>query len=229
MKHSPPLIGLLLLSATLIFLSGCKINLTKDLSIGLNSSNAKLSTTTIVNTIWIPDNTSIDSNLKSVAGSIKVGQNASIRNAKTVAGSISIDDHTSSRDLTSVAGSITIGKDVNVHGKVHTTAGSIHINNGTHISEDVSSTAGSITLDHCSVEGEVQVQYGSLTTHGAKLSGGILVKRIKELREQEPTQIDIESGSIVASIVAEKNSFAELRISKSAQVGDIVGIEAEYY
>lgn len=229
MKNLQSLTGLLLLSATLIFTSGCKINLTKNLSIGSNRSATKLRTWTMVNSIRVPDKTSTDKNLSSVAGPISVGQNASIRNVKTTAGPIRIGDHTSTRDLRSLAGNITIGANVNVHGKVHTTAGNIHISDGTQIAEDVSSTAGSITLDHCFVEGEVRAKYGSLTVRGAKLSGGILAKKVKKLREQKPIQINIESGSIVASVTAEENSFAELRISKSAEVGEIVGIDAEYY
>jgi putative adhesin len=229
MKDLPPRIGLLLLSATLVFLSGCKINLTKDYSIDLGSRDTGLRTKTFVNAIRIPDNTTTDRNLKSFAGSISVGKNTSVRNVKTVAGPISIGAHTSTRDLNSVAGSITIGEGVNIHGKVHTTAGSIHINNGANISKDVSSTAGSITLNRCSIEGEVQVQYGSLNVYGAKLSGGLYVKKTKELRDQKPTQINIGPDSTVSKITVAKNAFAKLRISKSAQVGDINGIEAEYY
>ncbi|MBK1879618.1 hypothetical protein [Pelagicoccus mobilis] len=162
-----------------------------------------------------------------VAGNIRVGANASIRDAKTVAGNIDVRSGSRTGSLNTVAGEIWVGEGAQVRGSVKTVAGNVEVAPGATISGSVNTVAGNVTLKESEVSGDVKIVAGELRVLASKVRGDVVVS--KSSKNSGEALVDIGEGSQVGGIVVKRSANVRLRIHSSATVGMIEGVEAEYY
>lgn len=183
---------------------------------------------TVTEDYRIPDGASKMRSYTSVAGDITVGRRASIHDARTVAGDIDIGEGSRVGSLNTVAGKIRLAADVKVEGSINTVAGNIEIARGATVSGNVGTVAGHITLEHSAVAGNVTVTSGRLDLTATRITGTLLVKGTDD-GDGHPAAINIGPDSEVTAVVVEPTARARLRINRSAKVGTVKGVEADYY
>lgn len=184
---------------------------------------------TVAEDYRIPDGAVWPRSYTSVAGDIDVGRQARIRNARTVAGDITIGEGSQVGSLTTVAGEIRLAANVRVEGWISTVVGDVHIARDCVINGDVITEDGHITLTRSVVAGDVTVTGGRLDLTGSRITGVLRVKAPDDDDDDDRAIINIGPDSEVAEIVVERKALARLRIHRSAQVGSVQGIVAEYY
>lgn len=195
-----------LLSAVLIFAGGCSIS--SDLVVADGESSGSLHT---------------------VDGNINVGERSEISVAKTVDGDISIGLQSRTRNLATVDGNITIAEGVSVRGSVKTVDGNIRIAADSEVTGDLRTVDGDIELSNCLVKGDVRIVAGSVTLENAEVQGTIEVFG-KIGGSEDTTSIEIGEQSKVGEIeVSKDRDQVVLRIHRSAQVGEIRGVEPQYF
>lgn len=183
---------------------------------------------TVAGDYQVPANSVAERGYTSVAGNIEVGRSARIGNAKTVAGNIEIGEQSRVGTLSSVAGRIRVGMNVRVGGSIKTVAGDIEVASGCTITGDVGSVAGRITLQASTVKGDVTLTSGKLAVTGSRVSGTVRIERADD-RQAEDAEVTIGPDSEVAKVVVEKDARAQLRIHRTAKVGAVKGVVAQYY
>jgi DUF4097 and DUF4098 domain-containing protein YvlB len=164
----------------------------------------------------------------SVAGDIEVGRQAGIGNAKTVSGDIGIGEGSRVGSLSTVAGEINLAANVQVAGSLKTVAGDIEIARGCTIAGDVGTIAGSIEITDSIVQGNVTLTEGELEVIRTRIAGTVRVEQPDEGTAKK-TEITIGPGCEVTAIVADKETTVHLRIHRTAKVGSLKGVVAEYY
>lgn len=184
---------------------------------------------TVAEDYRIPDGATKMRSYTSVAGDIDVGRRASIRNAKTVAGDITIGEGSRVGSLSTVAGEIYLDAGVKVQGSIKTVVGEVRISRGCTIAGNVSTVDGDITLTHSAVTGDVIVTGGRVDLTGSRITGVLRVKAPDDDDDEDRAIINIGPDSEVTEVIVEPRARARLRIHRSAQVGSLQGIVAEYY
>jgi cytoskeletal protein CcmA (bactofilin family) len=184
---------------------------------------------TVAEDYRIPDGVSKSRSYTSVAGDITVGRQATIRDVRTVAGDIDIREGSRVGSLSTVAGDISLAADVKVAGSIKTVAGDVEIARGCTITGNVGTVAGHITLVHSSVTGDVTVTSGRVDLTGTRINGVLRVEAPDDDDDDDRAEIDIGPDSEVTEVMVEPKARARLRIHRTAQVGSVKGIEAEYY
>lgn len=184
---------------------------------------------TVAEDYRIPDGASKMRGYTSVAGDIDVGRQASIRDAKTVAGNIDIREGGRSGSLSTVAGDIRLEAGVKVEGSIKTVAGDVETSRGCTITGNVGTVVGHIRLLHSAVTGDVTVTSGRVDLTGTRVTGVLRVEAPDDDDETRTAKINIGADSEVTEVIVEPKARARLRIHRSAKVGSVKGIEAEYY
>jgi acyl-[acyl carrier protein]--UDP-N-acetylglucosamine O-acyltransferase len=184
---------------------------------------------TVTGDYRIPDGAIWPRSYTSVAGDITVGRRANIRNARTVAGDITIGEGSRVGNLRTVAGEIHLATGVRVEGWIRTVVGDVRVARDCVINGDVSTEDGHITLTRSVVAGDVSVIGGQVDLIGSRITGVLRVKAPDDDDDDDRAIIDIGPDSEVTEIVVERKALARLRIHRSAQVGSVQGIVAEYY
>lgn len=176
----------------------------------------------------IPDSATKTRNYSSISGDVDVGRGASIQSVKTVAGGIDVAAGSRVKNLASVAGNIHVAAEVEVAGSIKTVAGDIDIDRGCTVDGDVGTIAGRIAIADSLVKGDVNLRGGALDLTRTKVTGAIRVRSPKG-DDRDGADITIGRESDVAEIIVDKDAHAHLRIHRSAKVGSVKGIEAEYF
>jgi DUF4097 and DUF4098 domain-containing protein YvlB len=183
---------------------------------------------TVAEDYGIPDGSTQTRSYTSVAGDVKVGRQASIGDAHTVSGDIEIGEGSRVGSLSTVAGEISLAADVQVGGSLMTVAGDIEIARGCTIAGNVGTVAGEIEITDSTVKGNVTLAHGELNLIRARITGTLLVEQPED-EDAKMTEITIGPDSEVTAIVAEKKTKVHLRIHRTAKVGSLKGVVAEYY
>lgn len=183
---------------------------------------------TIADDYRIAGGTQEERGYSSVAGDIEVGSSARIGNAKTVSGNIEIGEQSRVGTLSSVAGRIRVGAASKVDGSIKTVAGDIEIARGCTITGDVGTVAGQITVTDSAVRGSVTLSGGTLVLNGSRVSGALRIERADD-PEAKAAEVTIGAASEVGKVSGEKGARVHLRIHRTAQVGAVQGVAAEYY
>lgn len=176
----------------------------------------------------VSDGSNTRRSYSSVAGDVEVGSNATVRNAKTVSGDIRVERGSRTRNLSSVSGDVRLDEDVTVEGFIKTVAGDIEIGERCEISGDISTVAGAISISGSLVNGDIRLTAGDLTMAQTRVAGSVSVNNEGENVSGIAT-VEIGPGSEVGAVVADRPDRVSLRIHRSATVGDVGGIEVEYF
>lgn len=199
------------------------VNVNKSINIEAGSQSGARST--VSGSITVGRAATVTGGLETVNGSIRIDEDARIREVETVNGSLRVADGASSGDLSTVNGRISLGERVRVEGSVGAVNGGIDIGTGTTVSEDVGNVNGEITIEGAELGGDLETVNGDVALHGESVVAGDLV--VKKSRGaswfSRPPRVVIGPGSRVEGTVRLEREV-ELYISDSAEVGGVTGV-----
>ncbi len=165
--------------ATLILACGglSDTHINKDITVA-DGEHRNESVRSVNGTITIGNEASVDGNCTTVNGDIKVGENAEVHEVSCVNGSISIDRNTKAREVSSVNGSISLGGEVKVNGDVSTVNGDIRCKSMADIDGTLETVNGEIHIIETMVRGDMKTVNGDLTlAENSLVRGSIVVDR----------------------------------------------------
>ena len=169
----------------------------------------------------------ISGSVETVNGTIRIDENAKVKDAETVNGSIRISSGASADDVGSVNGSIRLAENVTVSGEVSVVNGKISLDKGTTVADDVSNINGEIMLSGAEIGGDLTTVNGDVTLDdGSTLHGNLIIEKPGGWgwnRNKRDPKIIIGPGSkVLGNIELERE--VELFISESAEVGGVTGV-----
>jgi len=170
--------------------------------------------------------------LDTVNGSINLGERGQAEALSTVNGSIEIGDDASIHSAGTVNGRITLGKRARVSEAIDTVNGSLLLEEGSEVSGDVSNVSGSIRLRSAHVGGGIRTVGGDIEIGAdSRVDKGIRVEKSSSWfnwGNDKPVRVVIGPRAVVnGSLVFERE--VELRVSDSAQIGEVSGATAQRF
>ena len=216
-------VGLLILLMSVPAL-GASINKSVKIGAGEEAGGAS----SVNGSITVGEDATVTGNLKTVNGTIRVDDGASIRKASTVNGGVKLGDKGKAESLSTVNGSIRVGEDAMVDGEVEAVNGRITVEKGANIKENVGNVNGEIDLNGAEVGGDLSTVNGDIDLADRSVVKGDLI--VEEpggwswgKEKSRKPRIVIGPGSRVeGTIVLERE--VELFISDTAEVGGVSGV-----
>jgi len=181
---------------------------------------------TVNGSISVGAGATVSGSVRTVNGTIRVGENSRVEQVGTVNGSIRIASGATTDGLNSVNGSIKVGENVAVSGGVDVVNGKINLGKGTNVASDIANVNGEITLTTAEVRGNLTTVNGDVRLlDGSTLHGNLIVEEPGGWgwnRDKRKPKIIIGPGSrVIGDIQLERE--VELFISESAEVGGVTG------
>ena len=202
---------------------GASINKSIKIAAGEESGGA----TSVNGSITVGPDATVTGNLKTVNGSIRIDDRASIEGAATVNGGLRLADNVRAESLATVNGSINVGDDGEISGEVGAVNGRISLSRGTRVGEGVGNVNGQIDVAGAEVGGDVKTVNGDIElSDGAVVKGDVVVEKPSNWswgkgKSRKP-RIVIGPGSRVDGTIRLEREV-ELFISASAEVGGVSG------
>ncbi len=202
---------------------GATVNKSIKIEAGGEASGA----TSVNGSISVGEKAIVTGNVKTVNGTIRVDEGASIEKASTVNGGIRIAEGVECESLSTVNGSVKVAEKVAVDGAIEAVNGRITVDNGSTVSKGVSNVNGQIELAGAEVGGDLQTVNGDIDLEdGAVVRGDLVVEKSSgwgwgKSRSRKP-RIVIGPGSRVQGAIILKREV-ELYISDTAEVGGVEG------
>jgi len=216
-------VGLLILLMAVPAL-GATVNKSVKIEAGSNSSGAS----SVNGSISVGEDAVVTGNLKTVNGTIRVDEGATIEKASTVNGGVRVSDKVNCESLSTVNGSVKVGEGATVDGGLSAVNGRIVINSGSGVADDVSNVNGQIELTGAEVGGNVETVNGDISLKDQSVvKGNIVVEKNSgwgwgKSKSRKP-RIVIGPGSRVEGKI-DLEREVELFISETAEVGSVEGV-----
>ena len=215
-------VGLLVLMMSVPAL-GASINKSVKIAAGEESGGA----TSVNGSITVGADATVTGNLKTVNGSIRIDDGASIEEAATVNGGVRLAAGVRAESLTTVNGSINVGENGDISDEVGAVNGRISLGKGTRVADDVGNVNGQIGLAGAEVGGNVTTVNGDIElSDGAVVKGDVVVEKPSNWswgkEKSRKPRIVIGPGSRVEGEIR-LDRKVELFISESAEVGGVSG------
>jgi len=196
-------------------------------SIKIAASEESGGATSVNGSITVGADATVTGNLKTVNGSIRVDEGASIEEASTVNGGVRLAEKVKAESLTTVNGGINVGDNGDISDEVGAVNGRISLGKGTRVGEDVGNVNGQIGLAGAEVGGDVTTVNGDIElSDGAVVKGDIVVEKPSNWswgkEKGRKPRIVIGPGSRVEGTIRLEREV-ELFISESAEVGGVSG------
>lgn len=199
------------------------INKSVKIEAGAESGGAS----SVNGSISVGEDAVVTGNVKTVNGTIRVDQGASIEDASTVNGAVRLAEGVKSRGLSTVNGSVKVGGSTAVDGEVSAVNGRITIEKGSNVSAGVSNVNGQIELEGAVVGGNLETVNGDVSLEDKSVVKGDLVVEKNsgwgwgKSKSRKP-RIVVGPGSRVEGKIILKREV-ELFISETAEVGGVEG------
>lgn len=177
--------------------------------------------------ITIGEDAVVTGNVRTVNGSIRVDDGATIEKASTVNGSVRLSENVKSEGLETVNGSVTVGPGSAVDGFVEAVNGRITLETGTSVADDVSNVNGEINLAGAEVAGNIETVNGDIElSDNAVVKGNIVVNKKSgwgwgKSKKRKPRVVIGPGSRVEGKLVLERE--VELFISETAEVGGVEG------
>ena len=202
---------------------GASINKSIRIAAGEESGGA----TSVNGSITVGADATVTGNLKTVNGSIRVDDGASIEEASTVNGGVRLAEKVRAESLTTVNGGINVGENGDISDEVGAVNGRISLGRGTRVGNDVGNVNGQIGLAGAEVGGDVTTVNGDIElSDGAVVKGDVVVEKPSNWswgkEKSRKPRIVIGPGSRVEGTIRLEREV-ELFISESAEVGGVSG------
>jgi DUF4097 and DUF4098 domain-containing protein YvlB len=199
------------------------INKSVKIEAGAESGGAS----SVNGSISVGEDAVVTGNVKTVNGTIRVDQGASIEDASTVNGAVRLAEGVKSGSLSTVNGSVKVGGSTAVDGEVSAVNGRITIDKGSNVSAAVSNVNGQIELEGAVVGGNLETVNGDVSLEDKSVVKGDLVVEKNsgwgwgKSKSRKP-RIVVGPGSRVEGKIILKREV-ELFISETAEVGGVEG------
>lgn len=199
------------------------INKSVKIEAGAESGGAS----SVNGSISVGEDAVVTGNVKTVNGTIRVDQGASIEDASTVNGAVRLAEGVKSGSLSTVNGSVKVGGSTAVDGEVSAVNGRITIEKGSNVSTGVSNVNGQIELEGAVVGGNLETVNGDVSLEDKSVVKGDLVVEKNsgwgwgKSKSRKP-RIVVGPGSRVEGKIILKREV-ELFISETAEVGGVEG------
>lgn len=199
------------------------INKSVKIEAGAESGGAS----SVNGSISVGEDAVVTGNVKTVNGTIRVDQGASIEDASTVNGAVRLAEGVKSGSLSTVNGSVKVGGSTAVDGEVSAVNGRITIEKGSNVSTGVSNVNGQIELEGAVVGGNLETVNGDVSLEDKSVVKGDLVVEKNsgwgwgKSKSRKP-RIVVGPGSRVEGKIILKREV-ELYISETAEVGGVEG------
>ena len=208
----------------LLALPGQAFNINKSISVDDNATSDGEST--VNGSISVGSDAVVKGSLDTVNGTIRVDENATIRDAQTVNGSLRVSAGVKATDLSSVNGAIRVGEGCTVDGEVSVVNGKITLDEGTQVSDSVSNVNGEIRIEGATIGGDLSTTNGDVSlTQAAVLKGDLIVEKPGwgwgKKNRRKPRIVIGPDSQVMGTIQLERE--VELFISDSAEVGGVSG------
>jgi predicted acyltransferase (DUF342 family) len=168
----------------------------------------------------------INGDLETVNGSIRIGEGTTLGDAETVNGSLKVGDSVRARNLETVNGKILVGGNATVDGAISAVNGKIEVGAGTQVARDVETVNGQIELSGSRISGSITTVNGHVyVVDGAEVRGNVTVKKPNNRgwgSNTKKPKVVIGPGSTVEGVIYLEREV-ELFISDSATVGGVEG------
>jgi len=203
---------------------GATVNKSVKIEPGSKSSGA----TSVNGSISVGEDAVVTGNLKTVNGTIRVDEGATIEKASTVNGGVRVSDKVNCESLSTVNGSVKVGEGASIDGGLSAVNGRIVINSGSGVADDVSNVNGQIELTGAEVGGNIETVNGDISLKDQSVvKGNIVVEKNNgwgwgKGKKRKP-RIVIGPGSRVEGKI-DLEREVELFISDTAEVGSVEGV-----
>ncbi len=204
------------------------LSATVNKSVKIDAGSTSGGATSVNGSISVGEDAVVTGNLKTVNGTIRVDDGASIEKASTVNGGVRVSDNVKCESLSTVNGSVKVGAGAEVDGGLSAVNGRIIIREGSGVADDVTNVNGQIELTGASVGGNVETVNGDITLADESLvKGNIVVEKPSgwgwgKSKSRKP-RIVIGPGSRVEGKI-DLEREVELFISETAEVGSVEGV-----
>lgn len=215
-------VGLLIMLLAVPALAG---TINKNIKIGAGEESAGASS--VNGSISVGEEAVVTGNLKTVNGTIRVDNLATIERASTVNGSIRIGDRVKAESLETVNGSIRLDSGCTVDGGIGAVNGRIVLAEGSSVAGDVRNVNNPIELTGSTVGGNIETVNGDIELNdGSVLKGNLVVEKNKgwgwgKSSHRMPRVVIGPGSRVEGSLILERE--VELFISESAEVGGVEG------
>lgn len=178
--------------------------------------------------ITVGDGATVDGDVETVNGAIRIGSDASVGDASTVNGPLKVGERVRSGSLETVNGEIDLGGGARVAGTVSTVNGAISVEPDGVIDRDVSSVNGRIEITASEVGRDLRTVNGDVyLDRGTVLRGDLLVEKPGGWgwsgNDRRKPRIVIGPDSRVLGHLRLSREV-ELFVSDSAEVGGVEGV-----
>ncbi len=159
-----------------VVMASCNMALNETLHVKAGE-NYQGSNRTVNGMIIVEDEGSVDINLSTVNGAIRVGKGSSTAGLSTVNGMITVGAGSKTGKLETVNGYVQIGKDVKISGSLATVNGYILLDTGSEVESSIGTVNGFVALIGATVDGNAStVKDGVFLADGAVVKGNIVAK-----------------------------------------------------
>jgi DUF4097 and DUF4098 domain-containing protein YvlB len=215
-------VGLLLMLMAVPAL-GATVNKSIKIAAGEESSGAS----SVNGSISVGENAVVSGNLKTVNGTIRVDDGATIEKASTVNGTVRIGENVKSESLGTVNGSIRVARGSTVDGEIEAVNGRISLANETSVADNIANVNGDMDLSGATVGGDVKTVNGDIElSEGSVVKGNLIVEEPSswgwgKSSKSKPRVVIGPGSRVEGDLILERE--VELFISEDATVGGVKG------
>lgn len=211
------------LAALLLCVSAEASDLNKDIDVAPGSESGGEST--VNGSIAVGREAVVDGDLETVNGSIRIDEQAQVRDAETVNGDIRLGPGATAESVHSVNGAITVGRDATLD-DIDVVNGRIQVDAGARVASDVSNVNGEISIAGAEIGGDLDTVNGDVTlSDGTHVAGNLTVHKPRGFdfgRGDEPKIVIGPGVRVDGAIVLERK--VELYVSDDAAIGEVRGV-----
>jgi len=200
------------------------INKSIEIKAGSEASGAS----TVNGSITVGEGATVTGGLETVNGTIRIYDNAMVKDVETVNGGIKLSAGVNADDIEGVNGAIRIGENVTIAGEISVVNGKIGVDAGSSIAEDLSNINGEISISGAEIGGNLSTVNGDVSlTDGANVHGDLLIEKPggsnwRDNNSRKPKIIIGPGSKVGGEIIVERE--VELYISDTAEVGGVSGV-----
>ncbi len=212
--------------ATLLLAVAARAEVNKSVHIGDGETASGASS--VNGAVTVGRGATVNGDVETVNGTIRIDDNAVIEDASTVNGGIKIGSQVRTQSLDTVNGTIRVSDNGQIDGSISAVNGAIDLGAGTFVDRNVGNVNGAITLEGVEVGGDVETVNGDIElSDGAAVHGDVIVEKPKRVGwfggDSRVPEIIIGPGCRVDGTLRLKREV-KLYISESAVVGGVDGV-----
>lgn len=179
--------------------------------------------------IDVGSNATVGGELSTNNGSIRVGDEAVVKNLRTKRGNIGIGRGTTVEGgLTTGLGDIVLGENVNLTGGAVSENGTITVNDGCKIGGSLRATSH-ISVTNSEIAQNVYSSQGNIDLVGTKVEGGVNLERSTNVIADGGQTLTLGKGTVVEGPI-KVSSNVRVRIHSSAKAkGGVTGVDPESF